>query len=139
MLKSSTGYDQSLQTVMCAICGMAETLVIVHSVVCAVATGAAMSTSKYGSSSVAAGAVPMSQLSSFAVVAGEPDGNVAFCATAVPATSKVTIRAQTNDLFMMSSPYTLNSPLSARLLFVAGSEVFATVFHFHLLLTHRHV
>src|SRR5215213_1312878 len=102
MLKSSTGYDQSLQTVTCAICGIADTFVTVQRVVCAVATGEAMSTSKYGSSSVAAGAVPMSQLSSFRVVAGEPDGNVAFCATAAPATSR-TIRAQTKDLFISIS------------------------------------
>ena len=61
--------------------------------------GLVRSTSKYGSSSVAAGATPMSQLSSLFVVAGEPVRNVASAviprANAEPDTAKMAIRAQT--------------------------------------------
>jgi len=53
-------------------------LVIVNSVVSPAALS--RSTSKYGSSSVAAGATLMSQLSSLLVVAGPPSSNVAFAA-----------------------------------------------------------
>src|SRR5438128_853750 len=70
MLKSRAGNDQSVQTVTCAICGNALTLVIVNRVFLAVVDGDLKSTSKYGSSNVAAGAVPMSHESSLFVVVG---------------------------------------------------------------------
>jgi hypothetical protein len=69
-LKSRTGNDQSVQIVTCAICGTCVTLVTVNNVVCAVVCGELKSTSKYGSSSVAAGAMLMSHESSLFVVDG---------------------------------------------------------------------
>src|ERR1041384_5853699 len=59
-----TGNDQSVHITTCAICGYGETFCTVKSVVVAVDDGEAKSTSKYGSSSVAAGRKGMSQPSS---------------------------------------------------------------------------
>src|SRR6476469_9678652 len=55
MLKSRTGKDQSVHSVTCAICAYGLTLVMLKMVV---RLPRAASTSKYGSSSVAAGAPP---------------------------------------------------------------------------------
>src|SRR5262249_44564664 len=76
MLKSRTGYDQSVHSVTCAIWGKRLVLVIVNRVVEPVPCAAAVSTSKYGSSSVAAGVTPMSHESALFVVAGWPVVNV---------------------------------------------------------------
>src|SRR5438067_299517 len=98
MLKSSAGNDQSVQTTTCAICGRSEVFTIVNSVVRAVVCGDLKSTSKYGSSSVAAGtAEPMSHVSSlFVDVGSSPLLNVALGvgvkrppANAEPATSSI--------------------------------------------------
>src|ERR1044071_7857476 len=71
MLKSSAGNDQSVQTTTCAICGRSDVFTIVNSVVRAVVWGDLKSTSKYGSSSVAAGALEaMSHVSSLFVDVG---------------------------------------------------------------------
>jgi len=72
-----TGNARSLQSVTRAICGYCDVLTTVKSVVSAVPGEALMSTSKYGSSNVAAGVTPMSQLSSLFVVDGLPLGSVA--------------------------------------------------------------
>src|ERR1043165_7576948 len=56
-LKSTAGKPQSVQTTTCAICGRADVFTTVNSVVRAVVCGDLKSTSKYGSSSVAAGAL----------------------------------------------------------------------------------
>src|SRR5690242_6968682 len=97
MLKSSTGYERSVQTVTWAICGRFETLVTVHNV--SSSWPLTRLTSKYGSSSVAAGATPMSQLSSLFVVAGESLVKVASAAiplaNAEPDKANMAIRAQT--------------------------------------------
>ncbi len=97
---------------MCATCSTFDVFVIVKIVFSPVRE--ARSTSKYGSSSVAAGATPMSQLSSLFVVAGAPVGNVAFATTlsgraanAEPATTSVANRAQTVSFFISIS-YTSN-------------------------------
>src|SRR5262245_24090408 len=110
MLKSRTGNEKSVQMVTWAICGSCDTFVIVNRVVSPAAF--ARSTSKYGSSNVAAGATLMSQLSSLFVVAGAPVGNVAFGAIAPalrayaePATARMAIRAQTKA-FLISISYT---------------------------------
>src|SRR5437764_9904034 len=113
MLKSSAGNDQSVQTTTCAICGSALTFVIVKIVVRAVVCGELKSTSKYGSNSVAAGAVLMSQLSSLFVVVGPnaapptPNWKVAsglttLCvpANAEPAIASVAIRAHTKNFLI---------------------------------------
>ena len=78
MLKSSAAYDQSVHSTTCATCGRRLVLVIVKSVVLAADAAETKSTSKYGSSNVAAGATPMSHVSSLFVDAGEPAANVAF-------------------------------------------------------------
>src|SRR5258708_26505336 len=84
MLKSRAANDQSVQTTTWAICGTRLTFVMVNRVVRAVVAGDLKSTSKNGSSSVAAGAVLMSQASSLFVVVGPeampgvPNANVAF-------------------------------------------------------------
>ncbi|HEX8616329.1 MAG TPA: hypothetical protein VF911_01975 [Thermoanaerobaculia bacterium] len=110
-MKSMTGYEKSVHSVMWAICSTFDVFVIVK-MVCSPAREA-RSTSKYGSSSVAAGATPMSQLSSLFVVAGAPVGNVALVATpeglanAEPATTSVANRAQTVSFFISIS-YTSN-------------------------------
>src|ERR1043165_9640100 len=80
MLKSRAGNDQSVQTTTCAICGRSDVFTIVNSVVRAVVWGDLKSTSKYGSSSVAAGALEaMSHVSSlFVDVGNSPLLNVAF-------------------------------------------------------------
>src|SRR5437016_14257404 len=85
MLKSRAGNDQSVQTTTCAICGRSVTFTIVNRVVRAVVCGDLKSTSKYGSSSVAAGAEEaMSHVSSlFVEVGSSPLLNVAFGATFV--------------------------------------------------------
>ncbi|HEX9986494.1 MAG TPA: hypothetical protein VGF69_24765 [Thermoanaerobaculia bacterium] len=79
-----------------------------NSVVCAVVAGLLMSTSKYGSRRVAAGATLMSQLSSLLVVVGAPVAKVAFetgtAANAEPATIRVAMRAQTKNFFINLSP-----------------------------------
>src|SRR5687768_8052834 len=107
MLKSSTGYERSVQTVTWAICGRFETLVTVHNV--SSSATLVRLTSKYGSSSVAAGATLMSQLSSLFVVAGEPVRKVASALTppanAEPDTAMMAIRAQTK-VFLISISYT---------------------------------
>src|SRR5687767_12299889 len=108
MLKSMTGYEKSVQSTTCAMAGNCDTFVIVNSVVSPARSSA---TSKYGSSSVAAGATEMSQLSSLFVVAGEPVRNVASattprCAGAAnsdPATTSVANRAQTVSFFISIS------------------------------------
>src|SRR5687768_2168839 len=106
-----TGYEKSVHRVMWATCGRFETFVIVKIVVSPVPAGELMSTSKYGSSSVAAGVTPMSHESSLFVVDGPPVANVAFsrmfqsAANADPATSKVAIKAQTK-VFLISISYT---------------------------------
>src|ERR1043166_384238 len=80
MLKSRAGNDQSVQRTTCAICGRSVTFTIVNSVVRAVVWGELKSTSKYGSSSVAAGAFDaMSHVSSLLVdVGSNPLLKVAF-------------------------------------------------------------
>src|ERR1051325_213883 len=79
MLKSRAGYDQSVQTTTCAICGRSLVFTIVNSVVLAVWAGLLKSTSKYGSSSVAAGATATSHVSSLFVLLGRsPLLNVAL-------------------------------------------------------------
>src|SRR5207253_9657469 len=89
MLKSSAANDQSVQRTTCAICGTRLVFVIVKRVVRAVAAVDTKSTSKYGSSSVAAEATLMSHASSLLVVVGpeaipgEPNAKVAFGATRV--------------------------------------------------------
>src|SRR6266568_8355551 len=101
MLKSRAGNDQSVQTTTCAICGRSVVFTIVNSVVRAVVWGDLKSTSKYGSSSVAAGAEEaMSHVSSlFVDVGSSPLLNVAFGAVrkvppakAEPATRRTAIR-----------------------------------------------
>src|SRR5450755_4881246 len=93
MLKSRTGNDQSVHSVTCAICAYGLTLVMLKMVV---RPPRVASTSKYGSSSVAAGAVPMSHESSLLVVVGPapastppvvatPGVNVAFAVLVRPA------------------------------------------------------
>src|ERR1051326_3259726 len=110
MLKSSAGNDQSVQTTTCAICGRSDVFTIVNSVVRAVVWGDLKSTSKYGSSSVAAGAFEaMSHVSSlFVDVGSKPLLNVAFGAfwnvlpaNAVVATSRTAKRTMS---FLISSP-----------------------------------
>src|SRR6476619_5069918 len=113
MLKSRAGYDQSVQTTTCAICGRSEVFTIVNRVVRAVVCGDLKSTSKYGSNSVAAGALDaMSHVSSlFVDVGSRPLLNVAFGATAnllpaakaEPATSRIAIRTMS---FFISFSYT---------------------------------
>src|SRR5262249_24102733 len=113
---SRTGNDQSVQIVTCAICGICVTFVIVKRVVCAVVCGELKSTSKYGSSSVAAGAVLISQLSSLSVVdgpapvknaapAGALGATVACCipANAEPAIRRVATMAHTKSFFIIFS------------------------------------
>jgi hypothetical protein len=113
-LKSRTGKDQSVQTVTCAICGASETLTSEKIVL----TERSALTAKYGSSSVAAGAVPISQVSSLFVVRGAvaapptPGENVAFgevtsrpCAKSEPVRRRVTAIARTKALFI---PYLLH-------------------------------
>src|SRR3954452_739831 len=68
MLKLSTGNDQSVQSVTCAICGKRVTFVIVKSVS---SVRLVISTSKYGRSSVAAGPTVTSHESSLFTVEGE--------------------------------------------------------------------
>src|SRR5258708_39613435 len=107
MLKSSAANDQSVQRTTWAICGTRLVFVIVKRVVRAVAAVDTKSTSKYGSSSVAAGAVLMSHASSLLVVVGpeaipgEPNAKVAFgaiwllpAAKAEPATRRDAARAK---------------------------------------------
>src|SRR5688500_19132296 len=110
MLKSRTGYDQSVQTVMWAICGNCDVLVRVNRVFTPVAF--VTSTEKNGRSKVAAGALPTSHESSLFVVAGAPVGNVAFgwiksrsglAANALPAIS-VNAQARVKSFFMLFSP-----------------------------------
>src|SRR6266571_1686230 len=111
MLKSMAGNDQSVQTTTCAICGRALTFVIVNRVFLAVVWGELKSTSKYGSSSVAAGAVLMSHVSSlFVEVGSRPLLNVAFgaalsagwAANADPATSRVAIATRIVSFFIVN-------------------------------------
>src|SRR3954465_1150093 len=68
MLKSRTGYDQSVQMVTCAICGYRVTFVIVKSVS---SVRLVISTSKCGRRSVAAGPTVTSQESSLLTVDGD--------------------------------------------------------------------
>src|SRR4051812_2864503 len=112
MLKSRAGNDQSVQTTTCAICGRSLVFTIVNSVVRAVVCGDLKSTSKYGNSSVAAGAEEaMSHVSSlFVEVGSSPLLNVAFGATlkwplanAELATSSTAI---TTISFLISFSYT---------------------------------
>src|ERR1051325_2305820 len=82
MLKSRTGYDQSVQTTTCAICGDEDTFVIVNSVVSLEPAVAVMFTSKNGSNRVAAGMFVVSHESSLLVVVGLlPFENVALVDT----------------------------------------------------------
>src|ERR1043165_3683929 len=111
MLKSRTGYAQSVQTTTCAICGRYPVFTIVKNVSVA---RVAVSTSKYGRSSVAAGVTPMSHESSLFVVDGPaaapptPNVKVAFgCATtpvraanAEPATRRVATKASVVSFFI---------------------------------------
>src|ERR1051325_29935 len=122
MLKSRAGKDQSVQTTTCAICGRSDVFTIVNSVVRAVVCGDLKSTSKYGSSSVAAGAFEaMSHVSSlFVDVGSSPLLNVAFGAGLKPAkadvaTSRTAIRTMN---FFISFSYT-----SIELSFSAESRV----------------
>src|SRR5437660_1879440 len=78
MLKVRAAYAQSVQSVTWAICGWALTLVTVKTVVRAEAEDETKSTSKYGSSSVAAGATPMSHESSLPARAGVAPRSVAM-------------------------------------------------------------
>src|SRR5436305_1009837 len=113
MLESSAGNDQSVQRTTCAICGRSVVFTIVNSVVRAVVCGELKSTSKYGSSSVAAGAADaMSHVSSLFVDVGRsPLLNVAFGATrptpakAEPATRRTAISTMS---FFISFSYTSN-------------------------------
>src|SRR5436305_7281849 len=112
MLKSRTGNERSVQSVTCAICEKRLTLVIVNSVV--VVRADVVSTSKYGRSSVAAGATPMSHESSLFVVDGPaaapptPNWKVAFgfattpgrAANAEPATRSVATKASVVSFFI---------------------------------------
>src|SRR3954465_10948444 len=87
MLKSRAANDQSVQMTTWAICGTRLVFVMVNSVVRAVVAVDLKSTSKYGSSSVAAGATLMSHASSLFVVVGPeaipgpPNAKVAFGVT----------------------------------------------------------
>jgi hypothetical protein len=100
--------------------GYCDVFVIVNSVV---SPSGSSATSKYGSSSVAAGATEMSQLSSLFVVAGEPDRNVASGAMLVragaansdPATTNVANRAQTVSFFISISYTSLIDEYERRL------------------------
>src|ERR1043166_2325137 len=110
MLKSRTGYDQSVQTTTCAICGRYPVFTILKNVSVA---RVAVSTSKYGRSSVAAGVVPMPHESSLFVVDGPaaapptPNVKVAFGAAvklrpanAEPATRRVATKASVVSFFI---------------------------------------
>src|SRR5258706_14339551 len=114
MLKSRAANDQSVQITQCAIWGTRLVFVMVNRVVRAEVAGDLKSTSKYGSSSVAAGATLMSHESSLLVVAGPeaipaaPNGNVAFGATwrppaakADPANSREAVIARTKSFFIL--------------------------------------
>src|SRR5215203_1634220 len=100
--------------------GYCDTFVIVNSVV---SPSGSSETSKYGSSSVAAGATEMSQLSSLFVVAGEPVRKVASAATplvlvaanADPATTNVANRAHTVSFFISISYTSLINEYERRL------------------------
>src|ERR671939_1827033 len=93
MLKSRAGNDQSVQTTTCAIWGRSDVFTIVNSVVRAVCWLEVKSTSKYGNSSVAAGAFDaMSHVSSlFVDVGSRPLLNVAFGATLSEAPAKADV------------------------------------------------
>src|SRR5205085_212030 len=117
MLKSRTGNERSVHWVTLAIAGRSLVLVIVNRVVCAVVCGELKSTSKYGSSSVAAGAVLMSHASSLFVVVGPdaapptPNAKVEFdercpLANAEPAIRRVATMARTKNFFIFLS-YTM--------------------------------
>src|SRR5512140_3628422 len=118
MLKSRTGYDQSVQIVTCAIWGRRLTFVMVKNVSYERFT---VSTWKYGRSSVAAGATLMSHESSLFVVVGAtagpgnpprpapPKANVALgcatawrphCANAEPAIRRVAVMASVKSFFI---------------------------------------
>src|ERR1043166_62140 len=113
MLKSRTGYDQSVQTTTCAICGRYPVFTTVKNVS---TERVAVSTSKYGRSSGAAGVTPMSHESSLFVVDGPaaapptPNVKVAFgCACtppgatvahAEPATRRVATKASVVSFFI---------------------------------------
>src|SRR5947199_4501035 len=113
MLKSRIGYDQCVQTTTCAICGRYPVFTIVKNVSVA---RVAVSTSKYGRSSVAAGVTPMSHESSLFVVVGPaaapptPNVKVAFGlatglmplrdANAEPATRRVATKASVVSFFI---------------------------------------
>src|SRR2546430_16186258 len=112
MLKSMAGNDQSVQTTTCAICGRSLVFTVVNSVVRAVVWGDLKSTSKYGSSSVAAGAEEaMSHVSSlFVDVGSSPLLNVAFGATLIgfptpakaePATSRTALSTMSLFIFFL--------------------------------------
>src|SRR4029078_949705 len=102
MVNSRAGKDQSVQTTTCAICERSDVFTMVNSVVRAVVCGDLKSTSKYGSSSVAAGALEaISHVSSLLVdVGNSPLLNVALgdgwnalpAANAEVATSKTAMR-----------------------------------------------
>src|ERR1051326_3177981 len=111
MLKSRTAYDQSVQTTTCAIGGSYPVFTTVKNVSVA---RVAVSASKYGRSSVAAGVTPMSHESSLFVVDGPgaapptPNVKVAFgfaagCtprANADPATRRVATKASVVSFFI---------------------------------------
>src|SRR5258706_11556859 len=119
MLKSRAANDQSVQITQCAIWGTRLVFVMVNRVVRAVVAVDLKSTSKYGSSSVAAGATLMSHASSLFVVVGPeaipgpPNAKVAFGVTRrevpVPAAkAEPTIRreaARTKSFFILFSYY----------------------------------
>src|SRR5262249_26120053 len=118
MLKSRTGYDQSVQIVTCAICGKRLVFVIVNRVVEPVPCAAAGSTSEDGSRRGGAGVRPVVPGSGLFVVAGWPVVNVsldagtrvAVCrsiANADPAIRRVAAIAKTKSFLILFS-YTPN-------------------------------